>query len=203
MEAQIGFDIADSAWWFYLASLVLFLLSRFVFTFLMNYIRPEKLLTICAYLAGIFSLGAILGSGWLSVICVVLISGCMSLMFPTIYGLGLQGTGEDKKVGGSGIIMAIVGGALLVPMQGFMTDGKLPEGDFFLNVILRNLFTPLQSLLDQLSFNYSTANSYLLPLICFAVVGAYGRYAYKQQKSQVNNSKPTDGASSVVSETQI
>ena len=199
MEAQIGFELADSAWWFYLTSLVLFLLSRFVFTFLMNYIRPEKLLTLCAYVAGIFSLGAILGSGWLSVSCVVLISGCMSLMFPTIYGLGLQGTGEDKKVGGSGIIMAIVGGALLVPMQGFMTDGKLPEGDFFLNVMLRNLFTPLQSLLDQLSFNYSTANSYLLPVICFAVVGAYGRYAHKQQKLQMNNSKPTNSAPSVVS----
>mgnify|MGYP006134016945 CR=1 FL=1 len=203
MEAQIGFDQADSAWWFYLASLLLFLASRFVFTALMNTIRPEKLLTIASYLAAIFSLGAILANGWLGVISVVLVSSCMSLMFPTIYGLGLQSTGEDKKIGGSGIIMAIVGGALLVPMQGFMTDGKLPEGDFFLNIILRNLFTPLQSLFDQLSFNYSTANSYLLPVICFAVVGAYGRYAHQQQKSQVNNSKPIDSASSVVSDPRI
>ena len=200
MEAQIGYAQVDSAWWFYLASLLIFLLSRFVCTILMNYICPEKLLARCSALAALFSLGAILGSGWLGVICVVLISACMSLMFPTIYGLGLQGTGEDKKVGGSGIIMAIVGGAILVPMQGFMTDGKLPEGDFFLNVLLRNIFTPLQSILEQLSFNYSTANSYLLPLICFAIVGAYGRYAYNhqqklQQKTQATKQSPVENTS--------
>ena len=199
MEAHIGFDQADSAWWFYLASLLLFLASRFVCTALMNYIRPEKLLTICSCLAGVFSIGAIFGAGWLGVISVVLVSACMSLMFPTIYGLGLQGTGEDKKVGGSGIIMAIVGGALLVPMQGFMTDGKLPEGDFFLNVILRNMFSPLQSLLEQFNFSYSTANSYILPLICFAVVGAYGRYAYKKYQKH-NNSMSAEGSSSIVAE---
>ncbi|NQZ56790.1 MAG: L-fucose:H+ symporter permease [Lentisphaeraceae bacterium] len=182
MDAKVGYDDAASAWWFYFISLCAFLLMRFVCTLLMKFIDPARLLSFFAILAGVFTLGTIYGSGWLGVISVVGISACMSLMFPTIYGLGLTGTGDDKKVGGSGIIMAIVGGAILVPMQGFMNDGQLPQGDFILNVILRNLFSPLKSLLDSLGFHYSVANSYSMPLICFAVIAIYGFIAHKQEE---------------------
>jgi FHS family L-fucose permease-like MFS transporter len=75
----------------------------------------------------------------------------MSLMFPTIYGLGLTGVGEDRKLGGSFIIMAILGGAVIVPFQGWI--------------------------IDQTNVN----TSYLIPLTCFAIVLVYSLFAHKKE----------------------
>jgi MFS transporter, FHS family, L-fucose permease len=107
---------------YYLISLILFLISRFVCTYIMRFITPRKLLFILSISAALLSLLVILGNGTLAVWALVAISACMSLMFPTIYALGLEGLGEDTKIGGSGLIMAILGGAVITGIQGLISD---------------------------------------------------------------------------------
>ena len=107
---------------YYIMSLCLFVVGRFVCTGLMRYIKPRYLLTGLAALAFIFTMIAIYGKGFYGVYALMGISGCMSLMFPTIYGLGISGLGEDTKIGGAGMIMAIAGAAFLTQIQGIVSD---------------------------------------------------------------------------------
>jgi FHS family L-fucose permease-like MFS transporter len=107
---------------YYILSLVLFVIGRFTFTGLMKYFKPRTLLTALSILAILFSLITIYGEGWIGIYALVGISGCMSLMFPTIYGLGIAGLGEDTKIGGAGMIMAIAGAAVLTQIQGIVSD---------------------------------------------------------------------------------
>lgn len=107
---------------YYIMSLCLFVAGRFICTFLMRYIRPRILLAWLSSLAFVFSLITIYGSGFTGVYALMGISGCMSLMFPTIYGLGIRGLGSDTKLGGSGMIMAIAGAAFLTQVQGIVSD---------------------------------------------------------------------------------
>ncbi len=118
-ELKINEDSASS---YYLAALVLFTASRFICTALMKYISPSKLLTGLAVLGLVCTSLVIFSGGYVGVYALVGISGCMSLMFPTIYGLGLKGLGKDTKIGGSGLIMAILGGAVLTALQGQVSD---------------------------------------------------------------------------------
>lgn len=107
---------------YYILSLVLFVLGRFICTGLMRYIKPRNLLTILAVLAVICSLLTIYAEGWIGIYALMGISGCMSLMFPTIYGLGMKGLGDDTKMGGAGMVMAIAGAAILTQLQGIVSD---------------------------------------------------------------------------------
>lgn len=107
---------------FYIFSLVLFVLCRFLCTFLMKYVKPKTLLSYISLLAVLCCLGTVYGSGTFGVYCLMGISGCMSLMFPTIYAMGVSDLGEDTKLGGSGMIMAIAGAALLTQIQGIVSD---------------------------------------------------------------------------------
>ncbi|MDT8401259.1 MAG: L-fucose:H+ symporter permease [Bacteroidales bacterium] len=107
---------------YYIAALILFAASRFIFTFLMRYIKPIKLLIFASLMAMASTLVVIFGDGMAGVIALVVISMFMSLMFPTIFGLGVRGLGEDTKIGGSGHIMAIVGGAVITAIQGQVSD---------------------------------------------------------------------------------
>jgi FHS family L-fucose permease-like MFS transporter len=107
---------------YYIASLIVFTASRFITTFLMNYISANKLLTILSFLAILLTLVTILGSGQVAVYALVGISACMSLMFPTIFGLASEGLGEMRKIGSSGLVMAILGGAVLTGIQGIVSD---------------------------------------------------------------------------------
>ncbi len=107
---------------YYLAALVLFLAFRFICTFLMRFISPRHLLSALAGIAMVLTLIVITGGGFVGVYALISISACMSLMFPTIYGLGLRDLGEDTKIGGSGLIMAILGGAVLTGVQGKISD---------------------------------------------------------------------------------
>jgi FHS family L-fucose permease-like MFS transporter len=107
---------------YYIISLILFVIGRFVCTWLMKYIRPVNLLSALAILAVILSLITIYGEGFAGVYALMGISGCMSLMFPTIYGLGMRGLGEDTKIAGSGMVMAIAGAALLTQIEGILSD---------------------------------------------------------------------------------
>jgi MFS transporter, FHS family, L-fucose permease len=131
-----------SSW--YLAALVIFMASRFICTALMKLISPSRLLLYLSILAAIFTAMVMAGSGYLGVISLVAISGCMSLMFPTIYGLAAQGLDEDTKIGGAVIIMAILGGAVLTAIQGAVSDSM-----------------------------GSIKAAYIVPLICFVVVALY------------------------------
>ncbi|MDR1517246.1 MAG: L-fucose:H+ symporter permease [Dysgonamonadaceae bacterium] len=107
---------------YYILSLVLFVLGRFICTWLMKYIRPVNILSGLGVLAVICSLLAIYGEGFIGIYALMGISGCMSAMFPTIYGLGMSGLGDDTKIAGSGMVMAIAGAALLTQMQGILSD---------------------------------------------------------------------------------
>jgi len=142
----------ESAADYYLAALVLFMVSRFICTALMKYISPGNLLSILALLASVLALLVMLVGGVIGVYALVAISACMSLMFPTIYGLAVRGLGADTKIGGSGLIMAILGGAVLTSLQGQLSD-----------------------------LSGSIRLAYIVPLLCFIVVAIYGRVAEKNR----------------------
>ena len=115
----------------YLITIIGFCLSRFIYTWLMKWISPAKLLLAGGVLSSLMTAVVVLGagSGWLLIVALVLISFFMSLMFPTIYGLSLGGVAQsehpdDVKLGASGLIMAILGGALLTPLQGLVSDNS-------------------------------------------------------------------------------
>ncbi|QDH77913.1 L-fucose:H+ symporter permease [Echinicola soli] len=138
---------------YYLAAIILFTVSRFLFTALMKFVRPSLLMAISAMGAIGLTMVVIFGSGLVGSVALVCISGCMSLMFPTIYGLAAEGLGDDTKLGGSGLIMAILGGALFPFIQGLVSDG-----------------------LDSIHL------SFFVPAACYLVVVAYGLYHYKHKK---------------------
>ena len=141
----------ESAANYYLASLVLFMISRFICTWLMKYIQPKTMLKILSFTAMIATLVVIFSGGIAGVIALVSISGCMSLMYPTIFGLAASGLKSDTKIGSSGLVMAIVGGAVLTPLQGWISDMSLsiqfsyvvPLISFLIIFIYSNLIKPL------------------------------------------------------------
>ncbi len=117
----------------FLYSIVAFTVFRFLFTWLMGYIRPVKLLAAASVAAIACTLVVICGEGWFSIGALVAISACMSLMFPTIYGIALDGvSGDSAKLAASGLIMAILGGALLTPLQALISDSYGIGFSFFM-----------------------------------------------------------------------
>ena len=132
---------------YHTGALILFGASRWVFTLLMKRFKDHSLLLTAAIMAGLFLLSVIFIGGVIGVFSLIGVSAFMSLMFPTIFGMGSEGLdAEETKVGSSGLIMAILGGALITPLQG--------------------------ALIDQVGVNLS----YLLPLFCFIVIGIYAFY---------------------------
>jgi len=107
---------------YYIMSLLLFVLGRFICTGLMKFIKPRNLLTALGLLAMVLCMITIYGHGQTGIYALIGVSGCMSLMFPTIYGLGIEGLGEDTKMGGAGMVMAIAGAAFLTQVQGIVSD---------------------------------------------------------------------------------
>jgi MFS transporter, FHS family, L-fucose permease len=112
----------ENSGWFLQASLILFLISRFVMTYLLGIFRPTMLLFIMGALGVAFCLIAMFSLNMIGLIAVVAISLSLSLMFPTIYGVALQGLGEDTKFGAAGLVMAILGGAILPLVHGRVMD---------------------------------------------------------------------------------
>jgi len=113
---------ADAAGWYLQASLILFLVARFLMTYLLGKFPPTLLLFLMGALGVGLSLTAVFSQNMVGLIAVVGISLSLSLMFPTIYGVALQGLGEDTKFGAAGLVMAILGGALLPLVQGSVMD---------------------------------------------------------------------------------
>ena len=140
-----------------IAAMIIFCGSRFICTWLLKYFQPGKMLHIFA-LAGICcTLGVIFLQGIAGLYCLVAVSACMSLMFPTIYGIALDGLGEDAKFGAAGLIMAILGGSLLPPLQAMIIDRGTLLGMPAVNV------------------------SFILPMFCFVVIAIYGYRVFRQR----------------------
>jgi FHS family L-fucose permease-like MFS transporter len=132
----------------------IFVSSRFVCTYLLKYFSPGGLLMSLALGGLVLTGGTVFIKGMTGLYCLVGVSACMSLMFPTIYGIALKGLGDDAKLGAAGLIMAIGGGCLMPPIQGAIMD--------------MNAFN-----LGFMTLS-STRMSFVLPLICFVVIAIYG-----------------------------
>lgn len=131
-------------------AMIFFVLSRFVCTWLLKYLKPGRMLSSFALGGIVLCACVILLQGRAGLYCLVAVSICMSLMFPTIYGIALEGTGEDAKLGSAGLIMAILGGSVLPPLQASIIDAG--------------------TVLSMPAVNFS----FILPLICFLVIAVYG-----------------------------
>jgi FHS family L-fucose permease-like MFS transporter len=107
---------------YYIMSLIVFVLGRFICTSLMKFVKPRNLLTALALIAVACCLTSIYAQGFIGVYTLVFVSGCMSLMFPTIYSMGIAGLKDDTKIGGAGMILAIAGAAFLTQLQGIVSD---------------------------------------------------------------------------------
>jgi len=133
----------------------IFLGSRFICTFILKYMSPGLLLGLLAIGGGGLTAGAIFLQGMTGLYCLIGVSACMSLMFPTIYGIALNGLSpNDAKLGSAGLIFAIVGGAFMPRYQGALIDGG-------------GMTVAGQAL-------ESVRVSFFLPLVCFVVIAIFG-----------------------------
>lgn len=156
----------DATWW-NIAAMISFVTTRFIGTALMRRINPAKMLAIFGIIAALMCAGVMFSTGLSSVVFLVLVSVFMSIMFPTIYGLALRNMGEEAKLASSGLIMAIVGGALLPKLQAKIMDfGDTVNGQEVFG-------DPIAAGIPEIHF------SFILPLVCLLFVAFYGFYAYK------------------------
>lgn len=135
----------------------IFLASRFICTFLLGFIRPGQLLMLLATGGFVLAIPVVFVGGYIGLYSLIGISACMSLMFPTIYGIALKGMGDDASLASAGLVMAIVGGALMPPMQGALIDGS-----------------------ELIAGIPSVQTSFILPMICFVVICIFGYRAHNK-----------------------
>ncbi len=143
-----------------IVAMVLFLSSRFICTLILRVVKAGQLLMLLSLGGLALTLGAVFLQGMPGLYCLVGVSGCMSLMFPTIYGIALDGlTPSDAKLGSAGLIFAIVGGAIMPRMQGALIDGNgLQLGSLVLEPVRVSFF---------------------LPALCFVVIAIYGFISHR------------------------
>ena len=142
-------------------AMIIFCCSRFICTFLLRYVNTGRLLMVLAIVGGLLVVGVIGLQNIYGLYCLVGVSACMSLMFPTIYGIALTGLGDDAKFGAAGLIMAILGGSVLPPFQAAIID----QGE----------------LLGMPAVNVS----FILPFVCFVVIAIYGHRTFLRSKGQL------------------
>jgi len=162
----IGMD-SVTAGYYQMAAFIIFTIGRAIGTYLLRFMSSGKLLMYFAVLAMIFVLGTISINGMFGLYSLVGVSFCMSLMFPTIYGIALGDlTEEQSKVGSAGLIMAIVGGALMPKLQGMIIDAG---GN---------------GVADTKILGVSEVNfSFILPLFCFVYIAWYGLRVFKRHEA--------------------
>ena len=142
-------------WWGFIA-MVGFMVGRFVGTFLMKYIKPSKLLTLYAFINIILVAAAILAQGKVAVFALLAVPFFMSIMFPTIFALGIKGLGEEGKIASSFLVMSIVGGAVIPLFMGMVSDRT-----------------------------GSIQLAYIVPLLCFFIILYFGWKGYQIKGSQL------------------
>ncbi len=145
----------EDAQMYNIVAICFFLGGRFIATMLMKYINSRMMLFLFAILAMLTIIGTILIDGMGGLYCLMATSIFMSLMFPTIYGIALEGVGKYATLGAAGLVMAIVGGSIMPPLQGLIIDQKEVCG-----IAAENF-------------------SFIIPLVCFIVVARYGYIANK------------------------
>ena len=165
LNDNLGLNL--TATYFNVAAMISFLSGRWIGTILMRRINPAKLLMYFGLGGVLCSAGAILLQNIMGLISLVGISMFMSIMFPTIYGIALKDMGDEAKIGSAGLIMAIVGGALMPVLQGSILDWG---GSGFSDVLIFG-FIP------EINF------SFILPLICLTVVAYYGYSTFETSKT--------------------
>ncbi|WP_319502983.1 L-fucose:H+ symporter permease [uncultured Draconibacterium sp.] len=143
---------------FNIVAMAIFITSRFISTFLMKYLNARYMLLLFAIGGMCTTAGVVLIQGMMGLYLLVATSAFMSLMFPTIYGIALEDVGDDATLGAAGLVMAIVGGALMPPLQGLIID--------------QGTIGPLAAV------NFS----FILPFICFVVIAIYGKRTYNAFK---------------------
>jgi FHS family L-fucose permease-like MFS transporter len=165
----IGMD-SVTAGYYQMAAFVLFTIGRAVGTYLLKFLSSGKLLMYFALLAIAFVIGTIFIKGIIGLYSLVGVSFCMSLMFPTIYGIALVDLSEEQsKIGSAGLVMAIVGGALMPKLQGIIID------------IGGN------GVADSKIMGVSEVNfSFILPLLCFIYIAWYGLRVFKRYEKPIN-----------------
>jgi FHS family L-fucose permease-like MFS transporter len=156
-ENELGIDKA-TAQNFNIMAMVIFLFSRFICTFFLKFISPSKLLLLLSAGGIMFTMGAIYIHSLMGLYSLVLVSACMALMFPTIYGLALEGVGEDAKLGSAGLIFAIVGGVFMTRFQGQILD------------------------FDSFMGTSATRGSFYLVVLCFIIIAIYGYIASRHKQ---------------------
>ena len=155
---HLGIDKA-TAQRYNIVAMSLSLTGRFVGTYIMKYVNQRQLLMIFGVGASICTLGAICIEGLWGLYSLVCISLFMSIMFPSIYGIALENVKtEDTSLGAAFLVMAIVGGALMPPLQGYIIDQEVIFGWPAVNV------------------------SFCLPFICFILITIYGYQTFKQRR---------------------
>jgi len=156
---NLGIDKA-TAQMYNIVAMGIFLSSRFISTLIMKYVNASKLLMFFAIGGMLTTTGTILIEGMPGLYCLVATSAFMSLMFPTIYGIALHDIGEDASLGAAGLVMAIVGGALMPPMQGAIID--------------------LGTVGPFAAVNFS----FILPFISFVVIAVFGYRSFRKRMLQ-------------------
>ena len=159
----------ESAGWWLQASLIIFLFSRFMMVWLLGFIQPARLLLVMAGFGVVCCLVAMFSLNVLGLVAVVAASASLSLMFPTIYGLALQGLGEDAKFGSAGLVMAILGGAVIPLVHAAVMDVASP------------------------------AIGYVVPGICLVFVAAYALFDLKSERPAAGSETVIPGPSGVAS----
>lgn len=150
---------------FYLQiSLLVFLAARFVMTWVIGKVRATKVLALLAFLAVLLCVFAMFSPNMAGVLALVSVSFCLSLMFPTIYGVALKGLGPATKFGAAGLVMAIVGGAIMPLIQGALVDATSP------------------------------AISFIVPAVCFVAVGLYALYDLMAEPAVEGTARETVGS---------
>jgi FHS family L-fucose permease-like MFS transporter len=150
IEGTTTIDSKEFGGWYAGAAGLAFMVGRFVGTFLMKFIAPNRLLMLYAAICMVLTVLAILGLGNLGVYALVGVAFFMSIMFPTIFSFGITNLGKDTKIGSSLIVMSIVGGALLPLALGHVSD-----------------------------LTHHIKYGYIVPFICFMVVFYYAKSVWK------------------------
>jgi len=159
----VGESPENAGWWLQ-ASLIIFLFSRFLMVWLLGVFRPALLLAIMAAFGVLCCLTAMFSLNLVGLVAVVSASASLSLMFPTIYGLALHGVGDDAKFGSAGLVMAILGGAIMPLLHGVVMDLSSP------------------------------AMGYVVPGVCLALVGAYALFDLNNERAPLGGGAGTAAA---------